>query len=94
MRASKQVGIVRVPYQMIDDDIRILSQRSDEEPHVVKGTQSLVMGPPSEEYNPPSETNRELKNSIVQVIGTHVFSMTVLNDEVVVWMPKDPVISV
>ena len=52
------------------------------------------MGPPSEVHNPPSEINRELENSIVHVTGNHVFSMTVSNDEVVVGMPKDPVLSV
>ena len=43
---------------------------------------------------PYSEMNMELKNSIDHVIGTHVFLMTVCNDEVVVGMPKKPVVLV
>ena len=52
------------------------------------------MGPPSEVHNPPSETKRESENSIDHVIGSHVSSRTVSNDEVVVGIPKDPVVSV
>ena len=52
------------------------------------------MGPPSEVYNPPSETKKELQNLIDNVKGNHASSKTVSNDEVVVRMPKDPVVSV
>ena len=79
---------------MIDDDIRIMSQWLDEGPREVQGTQGCVMGSPSEVCNPYSEMNMELKNSIDHVIGTHVFLMTIWNDEVVVGMPKKYVVLV
>ena len=52
------------------------------------------MGPSSEVHNSLSETKRESENSVDHVIGNHASSKTVSNDEVVVGMPKDPVVSV